>query len=165
MNTVHYFIDGSGKWMTRWHCTSGDRILLFATLVASLWLFAEYCLYAYQSHLAMKRIARHSNVITHLRDLRNVFVQCGLIHVLNMIISWFWTPYFAIAILTGFNAMMKRHLNNSKAALLVIQEQDRIHTQLEDIAEVVEQANEPNEHTSKELKQLGRKLQIILERK
>ena len=93
--------------------------------------------------------------------MRNVFVQCGFIHVFNMVVAWFWTPYFAITLLTAYNAWRTRHLNRSKAALLVVEEQERLQSQLNEVKQVAAQVVNS---TPADLKDLGFKLQQILER-
>lgn len=118
--SVWYWITGDGAHLTRWHCTSGDTLLMWGTIVASTGLFILYLLYAYKSNLALEYV-RESHFRAHLSDLRNVFVICGFIHVLNSVVSWFVPLYWSGVVIMVVNCWQTWALMKSKNDVMAIQ--------------------------------------------
>lgn len=117
---LKYLIDGDHHWMNRWCCTGSDIYICVSMIISCSWMFYEYVKYGYQNG---KMIEYVDNTIIkeHLRTLKTVFIQCGIIHVLSSIISWFWTPYYPICVLMVYNAYCSRKLNSQRTQILLLE--------------------------------------------
>lgn len=115
-----YWLHGDGQWMTRWHCTNHDFMLAAFSIGSTSIMFLMYCMYAFRNQQALKFV-KESNFRTHSRQLRNVFVMCGLIHVCNSVGAWFIPLYWVIVALTIANVIQCHGLLASKKEILAIQ--------------------------------------------
>lgn len=117
MNEVYevlsYSLWGGCRWMNRTHCTHGDLAIKWATIIGALWMAYEYLIVAINSH----RLAHGkppSAFLNHHIAMRNVFLECGAIHILGAVASWWFTPYWIIAVLYFHNAMQTRWFNRNR---------------------------------------------------
>jgi hypothetical protein len=119
--SIRYWFDGNESWCNRWLCTDGDILLCIATILATLWMATEYVRYARKNH---QRIQNNCHVafVRHITRLRNVFVQCGAIHIIGSVVSWPLPVYWVLVALTVYNAFDSRRLNTSKDFLIAIEE-------------------------------------------
>lgn len=97
-------------------------MLATLTIAAAAWMFVEYIRYARSSHLAMQAVKDGTCFKRHQEQLRNVFLECGCIHLFTMIVAWFWTPHFIVVALVLHNAWQSHQLNRAKLEVLAAQE-------------------------------------------
>ncbi len=144
--SLSYWLNGNGQWGTRWHCTSGDALLCVATIVSTAFMFLMYLLYAFRNQQALG-IVKESHFREHAVRLRNVFVVCGFIHVLNSIGSWFYPVYWVIVALTCVNCWQCIWLLVSKRDVLSIQRHvqgEQAIRQVENAMELIHKSNRSN---------------------
>ena len=97
-------------------------IAFWFTLLACSWMVGEYFLYARRTYKAVTFSSfNHDRV--HKRRLATLFVSCGLIHMVHVIVPGVCGSYL-LGILLLANAMQAHLLNRSKVQLLADQEFD-----------------------------------------
>lgn len=119
--TLMYWIHGDGEWMNRWHCSGGDLAACVAMCSACLLMFTSYLVYAAKNHYEL-RLVKESSFRNHLIRLRNVFLVCGTIHVLDSVICWFIPIYYIIATAMLINTIQCVYLIISKDEILAIKQ-------------------------------------------
>jgi hypothetical protein len=153
-----YWLYGGGAWQTKFHCVSGDRLLMHASILCTLWMVIEYVRFARANRYAMTLIDSETYKEYH-RWLERVFVECGAIHVINGIIAYVFTPYWLVVGMTLHNAWQTRRLNASKLTLrasMAMQRNELEAFRLEKAREVL------GDNTHKTLRQLADELKQIV---
>lgn len=134
-SSLRYWFDGDGQWMNRWCCTGHDSLLFWVMSSLTIAMFGLYVYYAMQSHFATRSV-KECHFVSHLKSLRNVFLLCGLIHVINSVLSW-WIPiYYSICVLMVVNIWQCVNLVLRKSEIIAIQK----HIEGEHAVQVVENA-------------------------
>lgn len=116
-----YWWDGAGAWMNRWHCTNQDAVAAIICSSATMIMFLQYVRYAWQSHKSLSTV-KESHFRSHLIDLRNVFLMCGVIHFIGSAVCWVLPVYYVIAALMILNTLQTEGLIRSKKMVHAIQQ-------------------------------------------
>lgn len=108
--------------MNRWCCTNEDLALAVCMIVSCSWMVFEYSRFAWTNHQTFSDRTVESVYRSHSINLRNVFVECGTIHVLSSIVAWFLPLYWAMVLLHVHNAFVAHKLNRSASEQAAYQE-------------------------------------------
>lgn len=72
----------------------------------------QYAVYAYGNHSRVGKLPDGA-LKMHSIDLRNVFIHCGVIHILASVVVWFLPVYFVVSGLYFWNTVLTKRLNDS----------------------------------------------------
>lgn len=89
----HHGHGGTTRYMNLFHCMDGDYLWITITVALDLAVAAGYLLIAKHWAKNAKRLDQAHPAYTPLRDLRNVFVFCGLCGYIFIPIKMFWPAW------------------------------------------------------------------------
>lgn len=96
--------------------SDGNFYTFLGIILSCLLMSSLHLSFAIINHYRLKNITCES-FKKYNASLRNVFLQCATIHIFNMVVFWFWTPFWIIIVLNLFNCFSTLMLiinNNEK---------------------------------------------------
>lgn len=86
---------------------------LFLSIVALIWLFTEAVIFCTRCHTYEYGVADEA-ITAHLRRIRFVFIELGLILLINMLVATVLSPYWIMPVLLCVMAFQVHLLARSK---------------------------------------------------